>query len=252
MRFLLCARDRTSGTAHVVAGRAYPTASDAVDAVAAAEGRFDLLDCDLFLVDLDAAAPVVLVAVSGDAVPRPVERPPAPLEADSPVVAPQAGEPGPAVGLDASGDDEGAAHEWRFVDADEDPGVGPSTLAGDLAADDVDRAQMWWVEVGADLDAGGAVAPVAGDEVASGGSGVERAPEAAAAVPVTRPTEEEPAPEVESAFPEKRRAAASGAYPVTGVDLGVWTCDDCVFLTTCPRSGNDRPSTCGTFQWTSE
>jgi hypothetical protein len=32
-------------------------------------------------------------------------------------------------------------------------------------------------------------------------------------------------------------------------DVARWTCAECVYVTTCPRSGQDRPTTCGSFQW---
>ena len=32
-------------------------------------------------------------------------------------------------------------------------------------------------------------------------------------------------------------------------DLGELKCDDCVYLNTCPKRGDSRPSDCGSFQW---
>jgi hypothetical protein len=33
------------------------------------------------------------------------------------------------------------------------------------------------------------------------------------------------------------------------VDFSAWTCVDCVFTTTCERTGDESPSDCGSFQW---
>ena len=46
-------------------------------------------------------------------------------------------------------------------------------------------------------------------------------------------------------------AAEEPAPPVvpSKEDVAGWTCSECVYVTTCPRSGQDRPATCGSFQW---
>lgn len=44
-----------------------------------------------------------------------------------------------------------------------------------------------------------------------------------------------------------------GAYEATGeLDLGGYTCQDCVYANTCPKVGQATPSDCGSFQWRSE
>ncbi|MDY0340642.1 MAG: hypothetical protein RBS17_05480 [Coriobacteriia bacterium] len=46
--------------------------------------------------------------------------------------------------------------------------------------------------------------------------------------------------------------AVEMAYEPTGeLDLGSYTCDDCVYSNTCPKVGEVTPAECGTFQWRS-
>ena len=45
----------------------------------------------------------------------------------------------------------------------------------------------------------------------------------------------------------------TAAYePVAGLDLGEYTCDDCVYVNTCPKVGQSTPAECGSFQWKSD
>jgi hypothetical protein len=41
------------------------------------------------------------------------------------------------------------------------------------------------------------------------------------------------------------------AYQPASIDMGSYTCEDCVYAGTCPKAGQDRPATCGSFQWKS-
>lgn len=41
------------------------------------------------------------------------------------------------------------------------------------------------------------------------------------------------------------------AYEPASVDMNAYTCDDCVYTGTCPKAGQERPASCGSFQWKS-
>jgi len=45
---------------------------------------------------------------------------------------------------------------------------------------------------------------------------------------------------------------AAAYEPVGGLDLGEYTCDDCVYVNTCPKVGQSTPAECGSFQWKSD
>jgi nicotinate-nucleotide--dimethylbenzimidazole phosphoribosyltransferase len=40
-------------------------------------------------------------------------------------------------------------------------------------------------------------------------------------------------------------------YEPEPIKLDAYTCDDCVYVGTCPKAGQDGPATCGSFQWKS-
>jgi hypothetical protein len=77
----------------------------------------------------------------------------------------------------------------------------------------------------------------------------------------TEPPAEEPAPEASAAeepvdaaaATELDDAAADGepgkVYEPGEVNIDAYTCDDCVYVGTCPKHHEDSPSTCGSFQW---
>jgi len=46
-------------------------------------------------------------------------------------------------------------------------------------------------------------------------------------------------------------AAEIGYEPTGDLDLGAYTCNDCVYSNTCPKVGEVTPADCGTFQWRS-
>jgi hypothetical protein len=47
--------------------------------------------------------------------------------------------------------------------------------------------------------------------------------------------------------------AAAPAYEAAGdLDLGEYTCQDCVYSNTCPKVGESSPADCGSFQWRAE
>jgi hypothetical protein len=44
---------------------------------------------------------------------------------------------------------------------------------------------------------------------------------------------------------------APKVYEPGGLDISTYTCDDCVYVETCPKAKQDGPATCGSFQWKS-
>lgn len=53
---------------------------------------------------------------------------------------------------------------------------------------------------------------------------------------------------------ENAEAAAQAelkAYEPGGMDIATYTCEDCVYVDTCPKAKQDGPATCGSFQWKS-
>ncbi len=90
----------------------------------------------------------------------------------------------------------------------------------------------------------------------------ETAPEAAGESGVT--SDDGPA-EGESAFAEISAAAAAvyedagvvaveaevKAYEPDGMEIASYSCDDCVYVDTCPKAKQEGPATCGSFQWKS-
>jgi hypothetical protein len=68
-------------------------------------------------------------------------------------------------------------------------------------------------------------------------------------IPEDMPDQEPPPPAVEPASPEADEATP-GVLEGTS-DLADLTCDDCVYLNTCPKRGESDPASCGSFQWKS-
>jgi hypothetical protein len=99
------------------------------------------------------------------------------------------------------------------------------------------------------------------DEVGAGeGSLVEAEMEA----PAAEVGMETPAAATEAAVAATVEAPAAGAveapaepqeepkvYEPGGLDIATYTCDDCVYVETCPKAKQDGPATCGSFQWKS-
>jgi hypothetical protein len=46
-------------------------------------------------------------------------------------------------------------------------------------------------------------------------------------------------------------SAEEKAYEPGGLDIASYTCDDCVYVETCPKARQEGPATCGSFQWKS-
>jgi hypothetical protein len=36
---------------------------------------------------------------------------------------------------------------------------------------------------------------------------------------------------------------------VVEIDIEAWTCEDCIYISTCAKAGTIRPADCGAFQW---
>ena len=66
-------------------------------------------------------------------------------------------------------------------------------------------------------------------------------------------TEEGQTPPPASLDAPARDASSDEAPGVTegSSDLSELTCEDCVYLNTCPKRGESDPSSCGSFQWRS-
>lgn len=93
--------------------------------------------------------------------------------------------------------------------------------------------------------------------------------EAEEALPTAPPIADEPSPAVEPETgapdepglpgPEDEitsvladlEVAEPLVYEAGGSDLAEMTCEDCVYMNTCPKRGESDPTTCGSFQWKS-
>lgn len=63
----------------------------------------------------------------------------------------------------------------------------------------------------------------------------------------------EPADVADVAAVDAVAPSLEGGYAPTGdLDLGEYTCQDCVYSNTCPKVGEVTPAECGSFQWKSE
>ncbi|MDF1541760.1 MAG: hypothetical protein RQ731_01580 [Anaerosomatales bacterium] len=62
----------------------------------------------------------------------------------------------------------------------------------------------------------------------------------------------EPAVAASDAIPEvSAEPESSKAYEAGASDITTLTCDDCIYLNTCPKKGESDPTSCGSFQWKS-
>jgi len=152
MRFMLCAKERDTGTMRLITQESFASRRAAVEALSVVRDLSDLMDTDVYLVDLDTAVPVALVPCG----PGGVTEVPAPKDIP--------------------------------------------------AAPDV------------------AVEPVP-EEIA-----------------VEEPTEPDELPSLSTAEP-------GATLGVLQIDIDAWTCEDCIYVTTCGFTGTRRPSQCFSFQW---
>lgn len=76
---------------------------------------------------------------------------------------------------------------------------------------------------------------------------------ASAAGPLEDPSEEPEAdePPTEPEMPELVSVATpfTGPEPADPTDIAEYTCDDCVYVNTCPKHHDSEPAQCGSFQW---
>jgi hypothetical protein len=91
----------------------------------------------------------------------------------------------------------------------------------------------------------GTVIDVAAEAAAdTGAEALPAEPEAA--------TSSEPLDDLLAAIGEPSAPVAEPkAYAPGGLDMNAYTCDDCVYVGTCPKANEDSPATCGSFQWKS-
>jgi hypothetical protein len=59
----------------------------------------------------------------------------------------------------------------------------------------------------------------------------------------------EEAPAATEELPEWATAEPGATLGVLQIDIDAWTCEDCIYVTTCAFSGTRRPSQCLSFQW---
>lgn len=186
MRFMLCARDRSTGTVTLVSERSFPNRREAVGAISGVRDFSDFIGADIFLVDLDTATPVAVVPWRPEEEPR----------------------------------------------SEASPAEGPGTVAEPYVELFPESAPL--LETEPAVPAG----PEAEAAEAQGAPEIEAGPEAG--------------PEPEAPTPEPEPVAWTARPVVLGtveIDIEAWTCEDCIYISTCPNSGTVRPAECGAFQW---
>ncbi|MDP2299197.1 MAG: hypothetical protein Q8M55_00615, partial [Actinomycetota bacterium] len=77
------------------------------------------------------------------------------------------------------------------------------------------------------------------------------APMIAPAITEDAPTTD-PVPEEPASGPVTSPEEVIAYVPAGDLDLGEYTCDDCVYVNTCPKVGESSPKECGSFQWKSD
>ena len=285
MGFVLLRRD--DGEVTLITPSVFDTRREALDEVTQASADGHLAADEVFLVDLDASTPVLIVTPPS----APEEE--APIEAaDSVATEPAAVAPPVELAVSAAAPStievEDAIAEAIIADAEEQgvedvPAEAPSAVedvlepldepgvpsATDVAADEEPTARIWpWepapvpieplsppVEAAADLkeepEQETSEEPIADedtpvDESADEVSGLLADLEeigAEAPAPAQMGVEE---PADSPAEPEPSKAYEAGASDITTL-----TCDDCIYLNTCPKQGESDPTSCGSFQWKS-
>jgi hypothetical protein len=144
-------------------------------------------------------------------------------------------------------DPEPAAQAWPWeavpAPVENDDQVAVTPAVADESAEGEDD------EVAADVGepAGGESADAMPEEV----SGLLADLEELAPAPSDTDDDEQPSEaveEIEAAEPEDESAVPK-AYEAGGSDITTLTCDDCIYLNTCPKKGESDPTSCGSFQW---
>jgi hypothetical protein len=217
MRFFVVTRDRSTDALALPVLRAFPSRAEALSVAGGAVA--DDPDVEVFIADLDVASPV-FVLVAGDETARPhIDEPPS--EDLETVEAPEA--------------------EQAAVPGSQPPAERASGFAQAIR----DAAASMGLDISEDTGA-----PDAGTTPP-----VEGSPELADE-PDTGP-DEAPAAELGYVFAPDETSNAVRPEPETPyvpllADIAGWTCERCVYVVTCPKSGSDRPVTCVSFQWKSE
>lgn len=284
MRFLLLARDRSSGRVRLLSERAFDSRAAAVDAASdtvSATG-LDLTVDEVLAVDLEAADPVLVLriaAVAGPAAVRDVDEARAAAhEAITSLIAPPPAPPEiprpwfPLFGLPAEetpGDEaladtlgqvarlmEADLAEWALEEPDRSGEDWDARMLDDYSLPDDGALQATREEGRTRIDSAetsrcGDHAEVR-DEIPV--SDNDPFTDAYVEAPAwTDDTAGEAAGEVEIPADPGNRAVdwerPSGFYRPATADFAVWVCADCVYQRTCRKAGTARPSTCGNFQW---
>jgi len=185
---------------------------------------------------------------------------PAPLEADEkPAETEQAEEPIPAVEDETSEseatDAEAQPAEPKDEGTPEEPAEAALIVADaeghpveEVSPSEASRVNLGLHELLPIVELPARVEPEATDEAVE---------EVQAAEPELEP---EPVPDLEPIFqlePEAEPVAEAApepempGYEAGDSDLSSLTCEDCVYVTTCPNKDERTPSACGSFQWVS-
>lgn len=285
MGFFLLRRDGDAVT--LIAPTVFDSRHEALGEVSRATAEGSLDADEVFVVDLDAATPVLIVAPPPLAVEpevpeaqvEPVEAPiaaavladanaaspPEPVSEEplEPPVeqsdSPETPQPEPAAEtvartwpwepvpapvdtplelVDQPGEEDEAADEEEadelpaevsglLADLEELAPAPPAEYSGEAETDDVDEAEV------------------------SEPHAVEESVETGEATAEPEPEPEGPpgSDDVDAGFEEESEPAK--AYEAGASDITTMTCDDCIYLNTCPKKGESDPTSCGSFQWKS-
>jgi hypothetical protein len=95
--------------------------------------------------------------------------------------------------------------------------------------------------------------PIGPDATAEAPSGIEDVPDDRGLLGGPEPAREpEPLDDLLDAIGVPvAPATESKGYSPGGLDMNDYTCEDCVYVGTCPKANEDSPATCGSFQWKS-
>jgi hypothetical protein len=312
MRFLVIGIDPATGAAVSVLETVLPTRQEALSAVKQLASSEDawVEGYDLYLVDLDAATPVLVVRAQAPteappevSVPPLVEALEEATGAEEPTVEDAfAVEAEPAVESGAPALDELAASLASYDAVSYSEPEAPAEAVGDVddqaLLDALRRAADSLVQQGIDVPAPpiqeaavtrsdatpapgpapavseapvdlpvaeplGVVEPSAepaGFSIDTVGPSLEAAPAAAEEAPNLEPVrpvimgeypEDVPAAAPPSVSEEAPEPEAKPYEPSGELEIGAYTCKDCVYFNTCPKAGESTPAECGTFQWRS-
>ncbi len=178
----------------------------------------------------------------------------------------------PETTTDTSIADEPADDDESMIRALADDDASRTVVLGEYAVDEVAEEKVSPQAKAPDPDPSAAEEPadsLVEIEPASPSTDAEPAVEKAQPVEQTPPSEPEPEPEAEeestaasdaddssqeteSDFVDLGEVApepVAKAYEPGDVDMDEMTCDDCVYVDTCPNKDEREPKTCGSFQW---